>query len=155
MASQLSAIISAIAGISITADGITPTVFYGDTIKQSGDNYPMRVILPSDIDMPNRGARFANIGLGTVVVATWNISDLFLLRPIVTGSGLDQVADTLVLYAAAYVNALVGKQGLISGSRNITVDGFDVQIGGYQFPAGTDRWYYGVEARWTVKEIIG
>ena len=153
MACQLTNIIAAIAGISITADGITPSVYYGDTIKQGGDNAPMRVILPSDVDSDNKGTQFANVGSGTILTVTWKISDLFLLQRMTTGSGLNQVADTLVKYVAAYTDALPGKQTLLSGAKT-TVGGVSFGIGVYQYPVGIDAWYYGVEVRWQVTEIV-
>lgn len=154
MACQLENIIAAIAGIGVTTDSITPTVYYGATLKQGGDNAPMRVILPSDVDSAQRGVRFATVGSGGVMSVSWSISDLFLMQNTKTGSGLNQVATTLVRYAAAYVDALKNKQSLITGNNAITIEAVTFNIGGFQYPAGIEAWYWGVEVRYQVKEIV-
>lgn len=155
MACQLENIIAAIAGISITADSITPTVYYGATLKQGGDNAPMRIILPSDVDSDNKGIEFATVGTGGIATVTWKLSDLFLLQKMTTGSGLNQVATTLVRYVAAYTDAMPGRQSLIANNVRITIEGVSFGIGGYQFPPGADfPWYWGVEVRYQIKEIV-
>lgn len=153
-ASQIEAIITAIAGISVTADSITPTVYYGDTLKQGGDNAPMRVILPSDVDSDTRGVKFGNLNTGTFVTVVWNISDLFLFKNVSTGSGLAEAANTLIRYAGAYAAALVGHQNVIANSRNVGIEGVGISIGAYQFPVGSGIYYYGVETRYQIREII-
>lgn len=154
MASQIEAIITAIAGFSVTVDSVTPTVYYNDTLKEGGDNAPMRVILPSDVDSDARGVKFANLSAGTFVTAVWNISDLMLYRNVSSGAGLAEVAGTLIRYAGAYAAMLVGKQTVITGARNVGIEGVGISIGAYNFPVGSSTWYYGVEAKYQIREII-
>lgn len=156
-ASQLLSIYDAIAAMSVTAGGQTPTVWDVDDIRDSVQtgHLPVRILLPhGDFRGGGSGGQaFRPITLtNSISKGTWNIVDLCLWRPVGQGLGMRDIGPTLVEYCSAYVTALVGINRGTTYQSYLT--GWEIAAGVYAYPEPSDNWFWGVRAVVQVDEII-
>lgn len=154
--SQLTTIFSALAATTITVGITSITALNGATLPDSVESaqLPIRLILPvggkasGTVATPRTFKTSATEG--GVLVVDWTISDLLLWRALGAGIGLTDLAPDLIAYMAAYM-AVVAP--LRTSRWSLTGITFPV-IGGLEWPASSDRWYSGVQASLTIREII-
>ena len=109
-------------------------------VGQGGDNISMELLDPDTSFGPN-------------VYKRWTFSDVFLLRPVAHGEGLGDSAYDLLEYTNAYGTAAYAMSpGVPSGDR-MTLASMIVRVEeGLNFPAGSEYWFIGAVATWTVTE---
>ncbi len=118
---------------------------------------PMRLLLPLGPETEqDHTETFAAYGNNALTELIWKITDLCLWRKVGEGIGFQSVAPDLVKYTAAYLNMLKAfryptetptyNDSIVTGAR--------VSRGFYEYPAGSDDWYYGVECIVTVLEYL-
>lgn len=147
MASQISDILDAIAGITVNS-------VEGRTLAQAGKSVsqtPVRIISPLSDKNEARGAVRAT--LGGMVQVSWVITDLMLFKATKDGSGLEYNMAQLVSYLGAYVETLHAskKLGLTNG---VMIEDIDIEIGTFQYPLFSDNFYHGAKATLTIHETI-
>ncbi len=154
-ASQLLSIYDAIAAMSVTAAGETPTVWDVDEIRDSVHtaHLPVRILLPHGDFRGGGGQAFRPVTLtNNIARGTWQIVDLCLWKPVGRDLGMRAVGPALVEYCSAYVTALVGINRGTTYQSYLT--GWDIAAGVYAFPDPSDNWFWGVRATVLVDEII-
>ena len=86
---------------------VTPSVWGLDAIKQTVEtaSLPVRILYPlsplSDLATENKF-----IAIGKTATVTWQILDLLLWAPALSGLGVHSYADNLVEYIGAYAEAM-------------------------------------------------
>jgi hypothetical protein len=140
-----------VAGTSVSfasptqAEIVQPAVRDLDTLRNSeaSAELPLRLLLPvSQLD----GNAFAFPTYCGSAELTWNITDLLLWRALAQGFGLTDAAEDLVLYAAAYADAvLTMRDGLPESLDTISITNARIQPGVFEFPKGSGVRYLGVE----------
>lgn len=157
--SQLRTIISTLAAqdVTITVDG-SPVVIEAldlSSLPDTADSwrFPTRLILPTGGRANGELQQvrtFKSGGSPGVLVVDWTISDLLLYRAADAGVGLSDAAPILIDYVAAYMGIL---GPLRTNKWSVTNVTFPI-IGSLEWPAGSNRWYDGVQAQLTIREII-
>lgn len=161
MASQLAAIYAALAGITvpITVDGdpLSVAAVGLSDLPQTIDSWrgPVRLLLPVSAGRANgQIAKFHTFKGGAssagVITVDWTLTDLFFLRPVGAGVGLEDAAPALIDYCAAYMGAI----GPLRGSQwSVTAVAFPI-LGVFTWPEGAGKDYLGVSAQLTIREIV-
>lgn len=161
MTSAIVAIYTAIEDMTVLVGTKTPEV-YGltgipNTIASA--NLPCRVLL----DLANAGEgetmQFhtinSGIGGGGAQYIDWQVGDLMLMLPEGQGIGNKQVAQTLVAYTGAYIDAVRNARDLVDSDDNsASFTALRVSPGIYEYPAESGNRYWGVMASATIREII-
>lgn len=153
--SQLAAIYAAIAGASISVGSVAVTALNGSTLTESVESaqMPVRLILPvggTATGSTPTPRTFANRTEGGVLVVDWTITDLLLWRGIDAGVGLSDLSPNLISYCGSYLSIV----GSLRTSRwSVSNISFPV-IGGIEWPISSNRWYSGVQASLTIREIV-
>lgn len=151
MGSQLEAIFDKLAGTGINIEG-TPIV--GRVLADVStvvNSTPTRIISP--LSDKNEGKNAAKASFGKMWQVDWTITDLLLLAQTTDGSGLENHMNKLVKYQRAYLEAMKAnhKLGFV---RHVMITGIDVEIGVYQFPVNSGKFYHGAKATLVVHEIV-
>ena len=154
--SQLATIYSTLAATPITVGAVAVAALNGATLPDSVESaqLPVRLILPvggkasGTVQTPRTFK--TSTTQGGVLVVDWTLSDVLLWRALGAGVGLTDLAPELIAYMAAYM-AVVAP--LRTPRWSVTNIAFPV-IGGLEWPASSDRWYSGVQATLTIREII-
>lgn len=135
--------------------GTTPNVFDLNEIPASIEtaHLPCRILLP--VGQGQSGSPNVEILRSPNVRANWNITDLFLLEAAARDAGLWVQAPVLMKYVVAYAEALALKFQFMSGS---SVETFTISAsiipGMYEYPAGSQAWFYGVKCDLQIQEIF-
>lgn len=135
----------AVAFESPTMGAIAPAVRDLDALRnsESSAELPLRLLLP--VSQLDGGAFGFPTYCGTAEL-TWNITDLMLWRAIAQGMGLTDAAEDLVLYAAAYADAVLAmRDGLPEALVSMDLTNARIQPGVFEFPRGSGVRYLGVE----------
>lgn len=157
--SQLATIYAALAALEVQislGDGIhTVPVVPLDQLPDVVDShrFPVRMITPAGARASGSlsGVRtLGGGGVGQVLTVDWAIQDLFFLRGADAGVGLADLAPALVSYAGAYMAAA---SRVRTARYSVTGVEFPV-LGSFEWPGGSGRWYDGVIADVTAREII-
>ena len=160
MASQLSDIITALAGMTVTVSASTayngdktPQALYLSTLPNHAPDakLPARLIrMMRDTDL---GAQAYQIVFGneSLVRVTWRVYDVLLWRTLSQGAGIGSHEADLVKYCAAYVEAL---KALPAPTTRVRVLNLTMTVGEINFPEGSDYWYAGVTAAVDVEERL-
>lgn len=133
----------------------TPIVFNLNEIPPSVQTaqLPCRILLP--IGQGQGGSANIEIMRSPNVKATWTITDLFLLETGARDLGLHIQAPVLMRYVVAYSTALGLKFQLLSNSSVETFTlSASVVPGMYEYPAGSNVWFYGVKCDLSIEEIF-
>jgi len=157
---HLRALYSAIAGMEVSfeaeADGaiITPTAYDLHKLFNTIDttDLPARVLLPVSDMGDGSGLEVMSAGNSLIFgQINWQVVDLMLLAAVGQGRGMvDYLAD-LVRYASAYTDSIMTTRTMATGT---TLQAFQPSPGIYQWPAGTDHYYFGVECSMSYRELI-
>ena len=152
--SQIAAIYSALAAMTVTVGSITPVVYGPASLPKTLDTVqtPCRVLDPS---YGPDAARFRFIGHGdSTADVYWTITDLLLWRAQGQGIGPLTVAGDLTAYTGAYLEAARAKRALVAG-ESVEWQAVDPQISfGLEWPIGTGRYFYGVVMTLTILEVL-
>lgn len=153
MASVIRSVYSTLATKAVTVGGITPQVFDLDKLPNAiqRTELPCRLLTPM---APRGEAReFDFIALGKLANLTWQITDLLLWRSAGSGIGLEDIAETLVLYAASYLEML--RQNRSMGQSQVHITGAKFTYGVFAWPdADTAPQYHGVACEITFQEVL-
>jgi hypothetical protein len=151
MASQIEAIFDAIAAVSITVDG---TALTGRLLADSGTEVnvtPARIISP--LAKKDEGENAVQFTIGNQYTVNWTITDLLLFRPVKDGTGLEYNMPHLVDYMGKYIDAIRANNKL-SFAKHVAITSAKIEVGVYEYPVGSENWYYGCMGTLKVTEII-
>lgn len=119
---------------------------------ESSAELPVRLLLPVSA---LEGTNTEFITYCNTMTATWRVTDLMLFRPLAQGMGLQDAAEDLVLYAAAYTAALPGLRYALRDDENtFDLTSTTMQPGVFEFPRGSGTRYLGVECALTFTETL-
>lgn len=161
MASQLPAILAAIAGLSVTVPASiayngdkTPQVLYLTTLPQTAADAKLPARLIRMFDEESGGATSFAIVFNNASIATlnWRIYDVLLWRKIQQGLGLASHEADLTKYVAAYVVALQAIPALTN--YGTTLKAAQAIIQEINYPAGSDYYFAGVKLAIDVQENL-
>jgi len=159
--SEIADIYAAIAGLSVsftsrTGATVSPTVYGLGTIPRDVQtaHLPVRILTPfgqgnnqnqSDIFEPSQ-----------IQLVTWQIYDLFLLETMAREEGPHIQAPVLISYASNYVDKISTLARIVSATINteVNVTGFTISPGVYEYPLTSGVFFYGVQCRVTVTELV-
>ena len=92
---------------------------------------------------------------GAGSLATWNITDLFLLETAARDLGAYILKPVLKRYEVAYLEAIQLKWQLLHGWSTETLGrSVTMRAGKVEYPAGSNVWFYGVQCDATFEEIV-
>jgi len=92
---------------------------------------------------------------GSGSLATWNITDLFLLETAARDLGAYILKPVLKRYEVAYLEAIQLKWQLLHGWSTETLGlSVTMRAGKFEYPAGSNVWFYGVQCDATFEEIV-
>lgn len=136
MATNLNQILADVAALVVTDGALTPTVYYGATIRNSWEkaNLPIRVLQPVNFGVNE--AKSQTLRPSFVLSVAWQIQDICLLRPAGMGRGLPDITVNLATYLSNYIDA-VRTLGALHYSRG-NVRGTVEML---EYPAGSGRFY--------------
>lgn len=153
--SRIAAAFTALLEMSVTAKDKTPTVYSLTGIPNSipTPDLPVRIIIGMNGSGKGKSISYQTLGDNTtrVMVATWQITDLMLWKPLGQGRGLREVSDALVEYAAHYIDAVRANRDLL---MNVSIEDLQLAPGVYRYPADSNSDYFGVGATVTIQEIL-
>ncbi|MGB8648858.1 MAG: hypothetical protein WCF84_26715 [Anaerolineae bacterium] len=152
--SNLAAIYTAIANVTVTASSVTPKAYDTSALPDAIDaRVPCRLLLPFGLLGEHGGDfSFATFGSGGLGETNWQVTDLCLWRGASTGTGLKAVAPNMVFYEAAYLEALRANRYL--GLDNVEVKGVRLRAGVYEWPSGSAQWFEGVLCIVAISEYL-
>lgn len=118
--------------------------------KVNKANLPLRLLLPVGATASGRNL-IINTADGSGRSGLWTIPDLMLWALSVSGQGLEDYAGVLVDYCVEYERTMLSRRTDHLGwiHNNLAID-----TGMFEWPLGSDTWYYGVRALHTVTELI-
>lgn len=136
----------------VTVNDITPRVFDLHQLPNQVQraSLPCRLLVPM---APRGEARDFNfIALGRTAMVTWRITDLLLWRAAASGKGLQDIAETLVGYAGAYVEMLRLNRAMGQTMAHITNARF--VYGTFEWPDQGGDEYDGVSCELDIEEAL-
>jgi hypothetical protein len=157
--SILSTIYSQLASMAVTytdaaAASVNPTVYSLATIPGSiqTEHLPCRLLLSIGQGGGQNNLRILD---GAGVVASWSITDFFLLEASAQGEGLHIQAPVLISYCMAYARALAAQFRFLSApSTETRTVSARILPGVFEYPAGAGVYFYGVKVDLTVEELL-
>lgn len=114
------------------------------------DKTPVRVLSPLSERAEGKG--LTPITFGGAKTLQWMITELCLLAPVASASGLEFYTPLLVEYQEAFVNSYPTRH--LGLGDQVIVNTVDLEMGEYNYPLGSANWYYGVKATWTIRENL-
>jgi hypothetical protein len=153
MASDLRLIYRALAAMPVGAAGVVPTVYGYDALPQVNTaNTPARLQLPFGTHLDTSVNKPLSFGGKAMVM--WKMTDLLLWSPIGQGVLSDHAA-ALLEYVENYINALAALSFYLAiGGVGGVVEGWTIDPGIFEYPAGSGAQFFGVEITLSVKETI-
>ncbi len=151
--SQILSIYDTIAALSITVGTKTPTVFDLDELPNTADSVrlPTRLLMPLGAFADAGGARDMRfVTLDSITNTTWTIRDLCLWQTVGAGIGYKTIIPVLVEYAGLYLDALRANRQMTSAAW---VQRASVQPSVVEWPEGSDRMFYAIDATIEVAEL--
>lgn len=138
-----------------TGTSVTPTCYDLDELPNSIQtaHLPCRLLLP--IGQAASGS--PNIILDNTPMARgeWQVTDLFLLEAVGRTEGLYIHAPVLMRYVTAYSDAIAKKwQFLYQWQTEALTASLSILPGIYNFPNGSDAFYFGVKADIRISEVF-
>ncbi|MCA9940554.1 MAG: hypothetical protein KC418_18075, partial [Anaerolineales bacterium] len=140
--SQLLDVYAALAAQVVTVDGVDVPA---DDLHQVRNAYerpdlPRRLLLPPGANEGSGVVEFTPLTFSQIQV-TWRITDLLLWQAQGQGQGIAEVLPNLTAYIAAYAEML---RSLKRPTSRTAVTGFSPAADVYEWPAGSNQWYWGV-----------
>lgn len=117
--SQILSIYSTLSGKAVAVGSITPTVYGLAQLPDAVEDamLPCRLLLP--MGGKGEGRDYSFIALGNTTKLTWHLTDLMLWRRADSGIGLEDIAATLIGYAAAYAEMLRANRSMGQAQAHI------------------------------------
>jgi hypothetical protein len=149
--SDILAIYDTLVAMSVTVGSTTPTAYDLDQLPNAVRSamLPVRLLLPTE----SRGdaEEFMFVALGKTATVRWRITDLLLWQPVAQGRGLQDVADDLVTYAGAYLEALRDNRAPSTQSYVVSAS---ASPGVYEWPGQSGNYFFGCECVVTIEEVL-
>lgn len=111
---------------------------------------PRRLLLPPGANEGSGVVEFTPLTFSQIQV-TWRITDLLLWQAQGQGQGIAEVLPNLTAYIAAYAEML---RSLKRPTSRTAVTGFSPAADVYEWPAGSNQWYWGVRCVVLVSETL-
>jgi hypothetical protein len=136
-----------------TTSGVTPTAYDLDELPESVDTaiLPCRLLLPLGTQ-PGDGREGEFIAIGTTMTVVWQLNDLMLWKASEQGLGLKDVADELVDYCGKYMDAM--RTFKCPYGTTTSLESVSVTPGMYEWPVGGGRYFPGVLAQLSIREVL-
>lgn len=117
---------------ALTVSDITPDVYNLAQLPDAVEDVmlPCRLLLP--MQPRGEGRDWSFLALGNTAKLTWRITDLMLWRRAESGIGLEDIAETLIRYAAAYAEMLRAHRSM--GQTQAHVTGARIVYGTFNYP---------------------
>lgn len=150
--SDLVNIYDALAAMPVTIEGAVVTAYAPRNMPASvpTGNLPVRILLPLGTRSgANAVSQQSMARQNVTVTCEWRCVDLFLYKPGSQGRVSDN-AGALVQYQAAYVDAIKYYHHL---TKTALIEAVAMDVGIYEYPAGSKEQYFGVQVTVTIKEI--
>lgn len=149
MASHLSEILTALAGIAINLDGDVVDVWLTDEVQDTAEipQLPVRIIHP--LGMQGVRTRQQTLGSGAVISAEWRVTDFILMRAVGMGLGIRDIAQLYVEYMSEYAD---GVRVLVNNHWRLETIEQKPQV--LEYPAGSGRKYHTVVCTLLFSEIV-
>jgi hypothetical protein len=154
MTSTIVSVFSALDGMAVTyldKDNASVTATcYGlaeslDSVQTA--HLPCRLLF-----LPNSNM---TIGPGPEAQSVYTIRDLFLLETAARTEGSKVCYPVLLRYLAAYQDVIANKWQIVTQwQTEAFTPSVTIAPGKYEYPAGSDVWFYGVMATITINEIF-
>lgn len=155
MTSNLVAIYTAVAAMSITVGDDTPTVYGLASVPNKVESAPLPVRLLEIFDnrMDTLTAKHSTISGSFTphMHVTWSISDLLLWKSEARGRGIKDVDTSLITYCQKYIDAVAANEAI---TATASIEDCKLLPGLFPYPASSDTFYFGVLATLTIKERV-
>lgn len=151
--SQLLEIYAALAAQTVTVGDVDVPA---DDLHQVQNAYerpqlPRRLMLPPGANEGSGVVEFTHLAFGGQMQVAWRMTDLMLWQAQGQGMGVADVLPKLATYIAAYADML---RELKRPTSRSTVTGFSPAADVYEWPAGSNQWYWGVRCIVVVSETL-
>lgn len=113
-------------------------------------NLPLRLLLPVGSSASGKNLMVMTAD-GSGRNGIWTIPELFLLALATSGKGLEEFAGTLVDYVVEFESAFLFRR---TDAVNYVYNNLALETGMYEWPIGSEVWYFGCRAIHTVTELI-
>lgn len=149
MATNLDAILAAVAAMPVSDGTITPPAYYGATMRNAWEKADLPARIISTINFGVNEAKSQTLRPQFVITVTWQIQDVCLLRPAGMGRGLPDISLNLATYLSNYIDAVrtLGSQHYTRGNTRGTVEILE-------YPAASGRFYDAVVITTDFLDII-
>jgi hypothetical protein len=136
MATNLNQILADVAALVVTDGTLTPTVYYGATMRNSWEKaqLPIRILQPVNFGVNSAKSQTLRPTFAMTVV--WSIQDICLLRPAGMGQGLPDITVNLGNYLSNYIDAV-----RTLGALHYTRENVRGTIEMLEYPAASGRFY--------------
>lgn len=154
MSSQIEAIYAALADKTVTVDGKTPPVYGLDNPigTLTSAKLPVRILHP--FGNGSEGRNFAFDGMACIAQMTWTIVDFMAFQAVGQGK---PPTGAMIRYQAAYMDMLLTFKRA-GGDTNPAIKAkladARCQAGVYEWPLGSEEWWYGVQAVLNIEEVL-
>ena len=145
MSSQIKSVYTALANMDVTIDSAVVDVKKPNELPNSINTaiLPVRLLTPIQQFTPGiLRSEGWNGALGsTVIQLNWSITDIFLYSTVAQNIGIKALADPLVDYCVAYVDAL---NNTLSIPSNLMISNYQIRPDIINYPLGGATFFYGV-----------
>jgi hypothetical protein len=153
--SRILSIYDALAALPVAVGSVTPAVkdlHQLPAMRYSAD-LPVRLLMPLDPTRTTGATDVQYIAIcGDITRVTWIVRDLLLWSKLAEGRGLIDFAEDFMSYCSNYVAVMTANRALTA--YNAYIDRFSALPGVYEFPFGSSQWFFGVDSRLTIVEIV-
>jgi hypothetical protein len=154
MGTRISTILSNIAAVNVTVNGVTATAMALSTLPDTlrSASFPLRLILLDGTARSGGGDGIVKLTLGgSLQQAVWTVRDIYILRPVAQGSGLDDAIPALTNYVAAYAQAFATARTI---AENCVIETITAEIAVWEYPEGSGTKYHIVEHGLSIRETF-
>lgn len=136
MATNLNQILTDVAAMAVSDGMVTPTVYWGATIRNAWDKADLPVRMLQPVNFGVNDMRSQTLRPSFVTTVKWSVQDILLLRPAGMGRGLPDITVNLTSYLSNYVDALrtLGSGHYTRGDARGTIEMLE-------YPAASGRFY--------------
>lgn len=110
---------------------------------------PARILLPLGREATG-GRDFTFLGMGQLGETTWQLTDLFLWKPVTNGLSLANVGGDLLRYQTAYREVVRLHRSPAAG---FVIERLEMEANAWEWPLGGNTSYFGVACALTIREF--